>query len=64
MNKNFNNAETPPCFIHGVMRSYYYKHQNSSKLVMGILILIYVNAMLPVMVRRRDFPQSFVEWIV
>ena len=64
MNEPLNNAETPPCFIHSVMRSYYLKHKNGLNLLMGLLVLFYVNLMLPVMVRRRDYPQSYIEWIV
>lgn len=64
MNETLNNAETTPCFIHGVMRSYYLQHKNVFNLFMGLLVLLYVNLMLPVMVRRRDYPQSYIEWIV
>lgn len=64
MNETLNNAETPPCFIHGVMRSYYLQHKNVFNLFIGLLVLFYVNLMLPVMVRRRDYPQSYIEWIV
>ena len=52
------------CFLHGVMHSYYLQHKNGFNLFMGLLVLLYVNLMLPVMVRRRDYPQSYVEWIV
>lgn len=50
--------------IMGAMRSYYLQHKNGFNLVMGLLVLLYVNLMLPVMVRRRDYPQSYIEWIV
>ena len=46
------------------MRSYYLQHKNGLNLLMGLLVLLYVNLMLPVMVRRRDYPQSYIEWIV
>ena len=64
MNETLNNTETTPCFIHGVIRSYYLHHKNGLNLLMGLLVLFYVNLMLPVMVRRRDYPQSYIEWIV
>ena len=52
------------CFLHGVTHSYYLQHKNGFNLFMGLLVLLYVNLMLPVMVRRRDYPQSYIEWIV
>lgn len=52
------------CFLHGVMHSYYLQQKNGFNLFMGLLVLLYVNLMLPVMVRRRDYPQSYIEWIV
>ena len=64
MEQTLNNVENPPCFIHSVMRSYYLQHKNGLNLLMGLLVLLYVNLMLPVMVRRRDYPQSYIEWIV
>ena len=64
MNETLNNAENPQCFINGAMRSYYLQHKNVFNLFMGLLVLLYVNLMLPVMVRRRDYPQSYIEWIV
>ena len=64
MNETLNNAENPQCFINGAMRSYYLQHKNVLNLFMGLLVLLYVNLMLPVMVRRRDYPQSYIEWIV
>ena len=56
--------QKPTLPIHGVMRSYYLQHKNVFNLFMGLLVLLYVNLMLPVMVRRRDYPQSYIEWIV
>lgn len=47
MNKTLNNSEPPPYFIHGIMRSYYLQHKNGFNLFMGLLILLYVNLMLP-----------------
>jgi len=56
--------QNPTLPIHSVMRSYYWQHKNGFDLFMGLLVLLYVNLMLPVMVRRRDYPQSYIEWIV
>ena len=64
MNENLNNAENAPYFMLGVMRSYYLQHKKRFNLFIGLLVLLYVNLMLPVMVRRRDYPQSYIEWIV
>ena len=56
--------QNPTLPINDVMRSYYLQHKNVFNLFMGLLVLLYVNLMLPVMVRRRDYPQSYIEWIV
>lgn len=64
MVETLNNAETAQLGIGSVMRSYYLQHKNGFNLFMGLLVLLYVNLMLPVMVRRRDYPQSYIEWIV
>ena len=63
MDKNINKGQEQ-CTIHSVMHNYYLQHKNVFNLFMGLLVLLYVNLMLPVMVRRRDYPQSYIEWIV
>jgi len=45
------------------MSNYYLKYKNEFNLFMGLLVYLYVNLMLPVMVRRRDYPHSYIEWI-
>lgn len=64
MNKTLNNEETKSCSIQGVMRSYYLQHKNGFNLFIGLVVLLYVNLMLPVMIRRRDYSLSYIEWIV
>ena len=59
-----NNEQKPQLTIPCVMRSYYFQHKNRFDLFMGLLVLLYVNLMLPVMIRRREYPQSYIEWIV
>ena len=54
----------PQLTVPRIMRIYYLQHKNGFNLFLGLLVLLYVNLMLPIMVRRRDYPQSYIEWIV
>lgn len=47
-----------------VIRKTYLKHEKMFNFILVLLCLFYVNLMLPVMVRRYNYPQSFIEYML
>lgn len=47
-----------------IIRKNYLKHEKMFNFILGLLCMLYVNLMLPVRVRRYNYPKSFIEYML